>query len=129
MGTIGPIVKSRTENKQLGFLTSRHIAVDLEYPNQKMFHPLPPSHGPGVYLGSVGRATTFVTDDLWYGIFAAANPGMYCSDLHRPAKSFQSRKNDIQYKFSLSTQLCICKCTISRCSLDISYENETGRSC
>ncbi|GMH26037.1 hypothetical protein Nepgr_027880 [Nepenthes gracilis] len=73
-GTLGAIVKSRTENRQVGFLTNRHVAVDLDYPNQKMFHPLPPNLGPGVYLGAVKRATSFITDDLWYGIFAGSNP-------------------------------------------------------
>lgn len=68
-------MKSRTGNRQVGFLTNRHVAVDLDYPNQKMFHPLPPSLGPGVYLGAVERATSFITDDLWYGIFAGTNPG------------------------------------------------------
>ena len=75
-GTLGAIVKSRTGNRQVGFLTNRHVAVDLDYPNQKMFHPLPPSLGPGVYLGAVERATSFITDDLWYGIFAGTNPGI-----------------------------------------------------
>ncbi|CAN1221120.1 Protein NARROW LEAF 1 [Linum grandiflorum] len=73
-GTLGAIVKSRTGNRQVGFLTNRHVAVDLDYPNQKMFHPLPPSLGPGVYLGAVERATSFITDELWYGIFAGTNP-------------------------------------------------------
>ncbi|KAI6703084.1 hypothetical protein NL676_012220 [Syzygium grande] len=73
-GTLGAIVRSRTGNRQVGFLTNRHVAVNLDYPNQKMFHPLPPSLGPGVYLGAVERATSFITDDLWYGIFAANNP-------------------------------------------------------
>ncbi|KAH6796104.1 hypothetical protein C2S51_037090 [Perilla frutescens var. frutescens] len=73
-GTLGAIVKSRTGNKQVGFLTNRHVAVDLDFPSQKMFHPLPPSLGPGVYLGAVERATSFVNDDLWYGIFAGTNP-------------------------------------------------------
>ncbi|CAN0855040.1 Protein NARROW LEAF 1 [Linum grandiflorum] len=73
-GTLGAIVKSRTENRQVGFLTNRHVAVDLDYPNQKMFHPLPPSLGPGVYLGAVERATSFISDELWYGIFAGMNP-------------------------------------------------------
>lgn len=73
-GTLGAIVKSRTGKRQVGFLTNRHVAVDLDYPNQKMFHPLPPSLGPGVYLGAVERATSFITDDLWYGIFAGTNP-------------------------------------------------------
>ncbi|GJZ73238.1 hypothetical protein Tco_0637384 [Tanacetum coccineum] len=39
-----------------------------------MFHPLPPTLGPGIYLGAVERATSFITDDLWYGIFAGVNP-------------------------------------------------------
>ncbi|XVF87089.1 hypothetical protein PTKIN_Ptkin18bG0092200 [Pterospermum kingtungense] len=73
-GTLGAIVRSRTGNQQVGFLTNRHVAVDLDYPSQKMFHPLPPSLGPGVYLGAVQRATSFITDDLWYGIFAGINP-------------------------------------------------------
>ncbi|KAJ8642005.1 hypothetical protein MRB53_018699 [Persea americana] len=73
-GTLGAIVKSRTGSRQVGFLTNRHVAVDLDYPNQKMFHPLPPNLGPGVYLGAVERATSFITDDLWYGIFAGTNP-------------------------------------------------------
>ncbi|KAF0888263.1 hypothetical protein E2562_013710 [Oryza meyeriana var. granulata] len=73
-GTLGAIVKSRTGNKQVGFLTNRHVAVDLDYPNQKMFHPLPPNLGPGVYLGAVERATSFITDDVWYGIYAGMNP-------------------------------------------------------
>lgn len=73
-GTLGAIVKSRSGNKQVGFLTNRHVAVDLDYPNQKMFHPLPSNLGPGVYLGAVERATSFITDDLWYGIFAGTNP-------------------------------------------------------
>lgn len=74
-GTLGAIVKRRTGNKQVGFLTNRHVAVDLDYPNQKMFHPLPPNLGPGVYLGAVERATSFITDDVWYGIYAGTNPG------------------------------------------------------
>ncbi|KAK8622548.1 hypothetical protein V6N13_117458 [Hibiscus sabdariffa] len=73
-GTLGAIVKSQTGSRQVGFLTNRHVAVDLDYPNQKMFHPLPPTLGPGVYLGAVERATSFITDDLWYGIFAGINP-------------------------------------------------------
>ena len=74
-GTLGAIVKSRTGMKQVGFLTNRHVAIDLDYPNRKMFYPLPPNLGPGVYLGAVERATSFITDDLWYGIFAGSNPG------------------------------------------------------
>lgn len=76
-GTLGAIVRSITGNRQVGFLTNRHVAVDLDYPNQKMFHPLPPTLGPGVYLGAVERATSFITDELWYGIFAGINPGTY----------------------------------------------------
>ena len=74
-GTLGAIVQSKTGLRQVGFLTNRHVAVDLDYPSQKMFHPLPPNLGPGVYLGAVERATSFITDDLWYGIFASMNPG------------------------------------------------------
>ncbi|KAJ8898648.1 hypothetical protein K2173_004632 [Erythroxylum novogranatense] len=73
-GTLGSIVRSQTGNRQVGFLTNRHVAVNLDYPNQKMFHPLPPTLGPGVYLGAVERATSFITDELWYGIFAGINP-------------------------------------------------------
>lgn len=73
-GTLGAIVRSQTGSRQVGFLTNRHVAVDLDYPSQKMFHPLPPNLGPGVYLGAVERATSFITDDLWYGIFAGINP-------------------------------------------------------
>lgn len=79
-GTLSAIVKSRTGNKQVGFLTNRHVAVDLDYPNQKMFHPLPPNLGPGVYLGAVERATSFITDDVWYGIYAGTNPGNKVQD-------------------------------------------------
>lgn len=73
-GTMGAVVRSQTGNRQVGFLTNRHVAVDLDYPNQKMFHPLPPTLGPGVYLGAVERATSFITDELWYAIFAGINP-------------------------------------------------------
>ncbi|KAK8978498.1 hypothetical protein V6N11_008808 [Hibiscus sabdariffa] len=52
--------------------------IDLDYPSQKMFHPLPPSLGPGVYL-AVERATSFIADDLWYGIFAGINPENWTS--------------------------------------------------
>ncbi|KAG2372398.1 uncharacterized protein HKW66_Vig0207330 [Vigna angularis] len=55
-GTLGAIVKSQTGSRQVGFLTNRHVAVDLDYPNQKMFHPLPPTLGPGVYLETFVRA-------------------------------------------------------------------------
>jgi hypothetical protein len=48
-----------------------------------MFHPLPPNLGPGVYLGAVERATSFITDDVWYGIYAGTNPGnMLCHENH-----------------------------------------------
>lgn len=57
--------------------------MDLDFPSQKMFHPLPPSLGPGVYLGAVERATSFISDDRWYGTFAGTNPGKtgLCFDL------------------------------------------------
>ncbi|XXG68979.1 hypothetical protein AAC387_Pa06g1951 [Persea americana] len=51
-----------------------HVAVDLDYSSQKMFHPLRPNLGLGVCLGAAERATPFITDDLWYGIFAGTNP-------------------------------------------------------
>nr|GLL49094.1 uncharacterized protein LOC109153326 isoform X2 [Ipomoea trifida] len=76
-GTLGAIVRSQTGSRQVGFLTNRHVAVNLDYPSQKMFHPLPPNLGPSVYLGAVERATSFITDDLWYGIFAGKNPETY----------------------------------------------------
>jgi len=74
-GTLGALVQSQIGLRELGFITNRHVAVDLDFPCQKMFHPLPPNLGPGVPLGSVNRATSFVKDDLWYGIFAGVNPG------------------------------------------------------
>ena len=73
-GTLGCIVRSRTGLCQVGFLTNRHVAVDLDHPVQKLFHPLPPHLGPGLYLGAVERTTTFIRDDLWYGVFASMNP-------------------------------------------------------
>eukprot|EP00250_Pteridium_aquilinum_P000033 c10048_g2_i1 orf=3-1016(+) len=39
-----------------------------------MFHPLPPNCGPGIYLGAVERATSYITDERWYHIFASVNP-------------------------------------------------------
>lgn len=74
-GTLGALVQSQIGARELGFITNRHVAVDLDYPSQRMFHPLPPNLGPGVYLGAVKRATSFVKDDLWYGVFAGVNPG------------------------------------------------------
>ena len=73
-GTLGCIVRSRTGLCQVGFLTNRHVAVDLNHPVQKIFHPLPPHLGPVLYLGAVERTTTFIRDDLWYGVFASMNP-------------------------------------------------------
>ncbi|XP_024359532.1 protein NARROW LEAF 1 [Physcomitrium patens] len=73
-GTLSAIVRSRTGLCQVGFLTNRHVAVSLDHPVQKLFHPLPPHLGPGVYLGAVERTTTFIRDDLWYGVFASTNP-------------------------------------------------------
>jgi len=37
--------------------------------------PLPPSHGPGVYLGAVERASSFASDFSWYGAFSSRSPG------------------------------------------------------
>eukprot|EP00897_Mesotaenium_endlicherianum_P009149 jgi/Mesen1/8262/ME000448S07411 len=76
-GTFGAVVKSRREGTAIGFLTNRHVAVDFDQPRQKMYHPLPPSLGPGLYLGSVERASSFSTDHAWYGIFAGQNPETY----------------------------------------------------
>ncbi|KAG0628282.1 hypothetical protein M758_1G015100 [Ceratodon purpureus] len=76
-GTLGAIVRSQSGKRQVGFLTNRHVAVDLDYPSQKMFHPLPPNLGQGVYLGAVERATSFIKDDLWYGVFAGMNLETY----------------------------------------------------
>ncbi|CAI5998055.1 unnamed protein product [Closterium sp. NIES-64] len=73
-GTLGAIVRSLTEPRGLGFLTNRHVAVDFDQPKQKMFHPLPSSLGPGKYLGSVDRASSFASDHLWYGVFAGQSP-------------------------------------------------------
>jgi hypothetical protein len=73
-GTLGALVQSQIGLRELGFITNRHVAVDLDFPCQKMFHPLPPNLGPGLSLGAVNRATSFVKDDLWYGIFAGVNP-------------------------------------------------------
>lgn len=73
-GTLGCIVRSRKGLCQVGFLTNRHVAVDLDHPVQKLFHPLPPHLGPGLYLGAVERTTAFIRDDLWYGVFASMNP-------------------------------------------------------
>nr|XP_043628271.1 protein NARROW LEAF 1-like [Erigeron canadensis] len=73
-GTLGAIVRSQTGNREVGFLTNLHVAVDIGYPTQKMFHPLPPTLGPGIYLGAVERANSFIPDDLWYGIFAGVHP-------------------------------------------------------
>ena len=75
IGTLGAIVQSRSGTRQIGFLTNRHVAVNLDQPSQKMFHPLPPNIGPGVYLGAVERATSFIRDEGWYNIFASTNPG------------------------------------------------------
>jgi hypothetical protein len=119
-GTLGAIVKRRTGNKQVGFLTNRHVAVDLDYPNQKMYHPLPPNLGPGVYLGAVERATSFITDDVWYGIFAGTNPGtsfliILCSSLtavmnlvvlHNHNEVDWSLPALVTYKYSLYENKC-----------------------
>nr|GEW64452.1 hypothetical protein [Tanacetum cinerariifolium] len=115
-GTLGAIVKSRTGNRQVGFLTNRHVAVNLDYPNQKMFHPMPPSLGPGVYLGAVERATSFITDDLWYGIFAGTNPETFV----RADGAFIAFAEDL----NLSNVTTSVKGTIMAYSLE--YNDEKG---
>ncbi|KAG6550843.1 hypothetical protein Mapa_007456 [Marchantia paleacea] len=52
--TLGCIVRSLTPEHELGFLSNRHVTVDLDHPHQKIFHPLPPSLGPGLYLYNPG---------------------------------------------------------------------------
>ncbi|KAJ6764539.1 hypothetical protein OIU74_023429 [Salix koriyanagi] len=69
-GTLGAIVKSVTCNRQSCSLirlpkpenvsSSRHQALD-----------------PGCIWVLVERATSFITDELWYGIFAGINPGKF----------------------------------------------------
>lgn len=73
-GTLGAIVRCRSQ-KRLGFLTNRHVSVDLDQPLQKLYHPLPPVLGANVYLGTVERAISYATDHLWYGKFCSPNPG------------------------------------------------------
>ncbi|CAL0310758.1 unnamed protein product [Lupinus luteus] len=74
-GTLGAIVRRQSAKQIVGKLifTNRHVAVDLDYPNQKMFHPLSPTLRPEVYLGAVERSTSFITDELWYPMFARIN--------------------------------------------------------
>lgn len=99
-GTLGAIVRSQTGGRQVGFVTNRHVAVNLDYPSQKMFHPLPPALGPGVYLGAVERATSFITDDLWFGIFAGTNPG------------FGKKKKNIKFYEVKHQQLLAVTCNV-----------------
>ncbi|CAI5514417.1 unnamed protein product [Closterium sp. Naga37s-1] len=61
----------------VGFLATRHVAVDLDQPKQKLFHPLPTSLGPGRFLGSVERALPFASDHAWFGVFANMNPDSF----------------------------------------------------
>ncbi|CAI5984323.1 unnamed protein product [Closterium sp. NIES-65] len=61
----------------VGFLASRHVAVDLDQLKQKLFHPLPVSLGPGRFLGSVERALPFASDHAWFGVFANMNPDSF----------------------------------------------------
>jgi hypothetical protein len=111
---LGAIVKRRTGNKQKGFLTNRHVAVDLEYPNQKMYHPLPPNLGPGVYLGAVERATSFVPDDVWYGIYAGTDPGRGVTNylVNVRNKILLTPSALTIYLIKLSDPICISKLTI-----------------
>eukprot|EP00897_Mesotaenium_endlicherianum_P006703 jgi/Mesen1/6060/ME000309S05192 len=76
-GTFGAVVRTTTKPYTVGFITNRHVAVDFDQPKQKMYHPLPPSLGPGVFLGCVERAISFASDTAWYGTFAAQNPGWF----------------------------------------------------
>ena len=104
-GTFGAVVRSRRDHKPSGFLTNRHVAVDFDQPMQKMYHPLPPSLGPGMYLGSVERATSFTSDHAWYGIFAGQNPGKY-SESGDWGKSFEPWGEICIVASLLSMQLC-----------------------
>jgi hypothetical protein len=73
-GTLGAIARCR-QSKQTGFITNRHVSVDLDQPLQKLYHPLPPVLGANVFLGTVERAVSYATDHLWYGKFCSPNPG------------------------------------------------------
>ncbi|GJY33021.1 hypothetical protein Tco_0417490 [Tanacetum coccineum] len=46
----------------------------VPFTQKKDVSPFTPTLGPGIYLGAVERATSFITDDLWYGIIAGVNP-------------------------------------------------------
>lgn len=100
-GTLGALVQSQIGLRELGFITNWHVAVDLDFPCQKMFHPLPPNLGPGLLLGAVNRATSFVKDDLWYGIFAGVNPGPF---LFPNLSSYGSTTSPIFLQISIPTQ-------------------------
>eukprot|EP00850_Spirogloea_muscicola_P020085 SM000207S06160 [mRNA] locus=s207:56470:58960:+ [translate_table: standard] len=74
-GRRGGVGKRGAQGRRaIGFLTNCHVAVDIGQPRQRLYHPLPPSLGPGVYLGAVELATSFASDHSWYGIFAGQNP-------------------------------------------------------
>lgn len=73
-GTLGVIARCR-QLGLLGFVTNRHVAVNLEQPLQRMYHPLPPALGPSMLLGTADRAVSFATDHLWYGMFCSSKPG------------------------------------------------------
>jgi hypothetical protein len=74
-GTLGAIVRCKRDGKKMGFITNRHVSVDLDRPLQRIYHPLPPMLGANMYLGTVERAVSYATDHLWYGIFCGPNPG------------------------------------------------------
>ncbi|GJP69027.1 hypothetical protein CLOP_g25657 [Closterium sp. NIES-67] len=76
-GTLTAVVVSTRGEGAVGVVTNRHVAVDLNQPQQALHHPLPPSHGPGVLLGLVERAVSFVSDCVWYGMFATPNTEAY----------------------------------------------------
>lgn len=50
-GTLGVIAVCR-QLGLLGFVTSRHVAVNLNEPLQNMYHPVPPGLGPSLLLGT-----------------------------------------------------------------------------
>lgn len=70
-GTLGAIVRCKKDVSKVGFITNRHVSVDLDRPLQRVYHPLPPM----TYLGTAERAVSYATDHLWYGIFCGPNPG------------------------------------------------------
>jgi hypothetical protein len=75
-GTLGVLAECQ-QSGLLGFVTSRHVAVNSNEPLQNMYHPLRPGLGPSVLLGTTDRAVSFATDHLWYGQFCSQSSGPY----------------------------------------------------